>query len=381
MGIYRVNPLLSCCDERKKGNKNPFAKEKFLDDKTTDDRIQEVAIEKISTRHVGVICGKLVATTTAPAFFMRFFTDLFTKKRNKDVGLSSTPSDDRLMPKYGCSDTDETRVPIGIAGVKNNSWINALMQYIIFVPSLRSLFDFAPRSLVSFSNFLDKYHCDQQKNKAVTLAESSSLLLCLMKNFPKFFSYYCNGDIDLYGVLSLLSHSIQSSNTKMLYKQKNKSNSAEWHIVCRKRRCDCLSLDQHIADSIRKLQKKDSNNNGAFYFPLELVVAFKKCGGRKYDDQEFISHPAFQAKTQYFFSDKGLFSVCYNLEAFIEQRPDSGNSCFYVTYVKINGSWYQCDDERVKQIRSHNLNGPITRGVLFYYKRIRIGEYSADSLV
>ena len=37
---------------------------------------------------------------------------------------------------------------------------------------------------------------------------------------------------------------------------------------------------------------------------------------------------------------------------FIEYRPDGRNGACFVTYVKIEGSWYQCDDDRITALRS-----------------------------
>lgn len=61
--------------------------------------------------------------------------------------------------------------------------------------------------------------------------------------------------------------------------------------------------------------------------------------------------------------------LCYDLDAFIERRPD-GNTANFITYVKIHGGWYQCDDDRITQLRSNNLQMPLHRAVLLHYKRI-----------
>lgn len=66
--------------------------------------------------------------------------------------------------------------------------------------------------------------------------------------------------------------------------------------------------------------------------------------------------------------------VCYELDAFIELRSDGANVNF-VTFVKIDGGWYQCDDERITQIRSYYLSGPLQRSVLLHYKRLSLGFY------
>lgn len=70
-----------------------------------------------------------------------------------------------------------------------------------------------------------------------------------------------------------------------------------------------------------------------------------------------------QLKKQ-FFTESGY---CYDLNAFIERRPD-GDQVNYVAYVKVEGSWYQCDDERILQLRSDML--PLQRGALAHFKKV-----------
>lgn len=62
---------------------------------------------------------------------------------------------------------------------------------------------------------------------------------------------------------------------------------------------------------------------------------------------------------------------CYELDAFIELRSDNVNVNF-VTFVKVDGSWYQCDDSRITQLRSNQLNGCLQRSVLLHYKRLNL---------
>lgn len=63
----------------------------------------------------------------------------------------------------------------------------------------------------------------------------------------------------------------------------------------------------------------------------------------------------------------------YELDAFIELRPDGVFAHFFV-YVKVQGSWYQCDNERITQLRSNNLALPLSRAILLHYKRIAFGK-------
>lgn len=71
-----------------------------------------------------------------------------------------------------------------------------------------------------------------------------------------------------------------------------------------------------------------------------------------------------------FFTELGF---CYDLDAFIERRPD-GERASYIAYVKVGGIWYQCDDERIFELRSDFL--PLQRGALAHFKKIKSPEFS-----
>ncbi len=69
---------------------------------------------------------------------------------------------------------------------------------------------------------------------------------------------------------------------------------------------------------------------------------------------------------------KQLFTepnLCYDLDAFIELRPD-GTAGNFIAYVKFEGIWYQCDDDQITQMRSNHLHVPLHRAILLHYKQI-----------
>lgn len=70
-----------------------------------------------------------------------------------------------------------------------------------------------------------------------------------------------------------------------------------------------------------------------------------------------------------FFSE----TICYDLDAFIEYRPD-GDRGAYFAYVKVEGVWYQCDDDRITQLKSHCLSLALQRSILLHYKRLSLGR-------
>jgi hypothetical protein len=73
-----------------------------------------------------------------------------------------------------------------------------------------------------------------------------------------------------------------------------------------------------------------------------------------------------------FFTEKELF--CYDLNGFIELRPD-GPRVYFITYLKVHGIWYQCDDDQITELRSSSLNIPLNRAILLHYKRVDFRKY------
>ena len=68
-------------------------------------------------------------------------------------------------------------------------------------------------------------------------------------------------------------------------------------------------------------------------------------------------------------------SIGYELDAFIEHRMEEGEAGNYFAYLKIDGAWVQCADERILPIRhSTFLDLPIRRGILFHYRRVSFGN-------
>ncbi|PIS02420.1 MAG: hypothetical protein COT85_05335 [Chlamydiae bacterium CG10_big_fil_rev_8_21_14_0_10_42_34] len=76
------------------------------------------------------------------------------------------------------------------------------------------------------------------------------------------------------------------------------------------------------------------------------------------------------SRRQFFTEENAFF---YDLDAFIELRPD-GQELSFITYVKVDGSWYQCDDDRITQLTSNYLSVPLSRSVLLHYRRVELGK-------
>ena len=90
-----------------------------------------------------------------------------------------------------------------------------------------------------------------------------------------------------------------------------------------------------------------------------LEEAFEK----GYPPDLFVAESSLK-KQQFIRSD-----LCYDLDAFIECRPD-GNTASFITYVKMAGGWYQCDNERITLLRSNCLGVPLHRAILLHYRRM-----------
>jgi hypothetical protein len=190
--------------------------------------------------------------------------------------------------------------PIGLLPVDPEGWLNALMQFILFLPGFSDSFHFAPRSFYPMQEYIDKYHHDQQEGSLVSSANGAALLRFLSMRFPGFCLY------EIFCCLLSLLH-------------------PKW------------AVHRDIADALKAEQ-------GDLFVTQSL------------------------SKRQIFAGP-----ILYDLDAFIEMRPD-GLGMNYVAYVKTDGCWYQCDDERITQMRSDSLALPLQKGILFHYKQIIVGN-------
>jgi len=192
------------------------------------------------------------------------------------------------------------RAPIGLQSVDQEGWLNALMQFILYVPGFAESFSFAPQSFYPIQEFIDHYHHDQHENRSVSTANGASLLRFFSLKLPG----YCLREIFRY--LVCLLH-------------------PKW------------TVHEQLSEAL-KLAKSD------------LFVT--ECSLKK----QIFAEP----------------ELYYDLDAFIEMRPD-GFNVNYIAYVKVDGNWYQCDNQRITQIRSDNLTLPLQKGILFHYKSILLG--------
>lgn len=231
-------------------------------------------------------------------------------------------------------------VPIGLRAYESLPWMNSLMQFILFISGSDELFSFIPRSFSPFMKFAEQYFLDSEANRGVSSVGAETLIPCLEGRLPLRF-FQKEEHFDFYkifkAVTQLVFSSVKSLDPMMV---QGAFLCCNQHIVLEEGRG--ASLEEMI-------YKKGS--------PEELLVTF---------------YPATASccrliSKQCFIRQKFL---CYDLDAFIEFRSEGGHSAHFIAYLKIEGVWYQCDDERVSLLRSNFFNAALHQSVLFHYSRV-----------
>jgi len=306
----------------------------------------------------------LLPSATAP----RVLVDLLSALSVSALQQEGSPQGNEFMQLPRKSKRAKARktswgkeVPIGLKRrgsypfFEEGSWINpfnALMQFMLFLPGFADLFFFAPRSFHPFQDFIDHYRAEQHeiKNEAITIssANTPSLIRCAMRNLP---SHLFKNGIDLYEILQNLIKNLFPklpeilASTAKSYFPDSIAFHPEWHLIWPIK--EGKTLDEMV-------QQKSSEK------PPELLISIKG-----------VEESSCNLIKKQFFTPSDWF--CYDLDAFIELRPDGGTASF-ITYLKIDGGWYQCDDDRISHLRSNSLNVPLCRSILLHYKRIEFGR-------
>lgn len=275
-----VNPVIPVARERK-------SRESPEERKPIDSKVKGVVLERISSTK-----GALLSSTATSQVVIDLRPVVESSKRDqgrkpkKKAKVRKTP-----VPRVA---------PIGLRAVDPEGGVNALMQFLLFVPGAPECFCFAPRSFALFQEFIDQYYQDQIDNRSPSGANGMAIFRFLGAKVP---------DLSLHDIFEFVLGAL----------------NPKWALK--------MNLEQAL----------EKGN------PTDLFVMES-------------SH-----KKQLFVSE----DLGYELDAFIELRPD-GVSAHFVAYVKVNGVWYQCDDERITGIRSHSL--PLNRAILLHYKRIAFGQ-------
>ncbi|NGX56503.1 MAG: hypothetical protein K1060chlam5_00746 [Candidatus Anoxychlamydiales bacterium] len=245
--------------------------------------------------------------------------------------------------------------PIGILGV---SWLNALLQFMIAIKSIRNMFYFAPKSFFSFNLFLDTYEIDKKNQKDIVSIKSDILLECLLKKFSEKNFITNRGKLDLYKILSLIMSIFYEENQvdQNFLIHKN-SNFLSFRPACQIR----FDLEKNISFESYIFNILNKSN----ILSKELLISFKWFSNGK---RFFLNYKSMPKTKILFFNVKKLINVIYELDAFIEFRQDSSSFGHYITYVKKENLWYQCDDSRINIINENNLYLALSKSILLHYK-------------
>jgi hypothetical protein len=235
-------------------------------------------------------------------------------------------------------------MPVGLYACSSQGWMNAWAQFIIHLPRFTELVVFAEKTFEPFREFVDRYMLDQRDERLVSCADSVSLIRCLSQVSPLFLNSASKW-IDLYEVLRLSIKSIFSPMTNHL------GNSFHDAIF--------FHPDWVIFWDGQKISLfNDQLQNLINMYPSEMIISMQCREGLTHG---FIQRQIFPVKGRCF----------YDLDLFIECRPDA-EGVHYITYVRVEGAWYQCDNEKIRSISSRTLSVPLCRGILFHYKRVGI---------
>ncbi|MBU6383861.1 MAG: hypothetical protein KGQ49_04995 [Verrucomicrobia bacterium] len=243
-----------------------------------DSKVQGLVLERL-----GHTIGGLLPSACAPQIVQFFYSQEQGHKKRKPK-LRKTP-----MPR---------KTPIGLMPADPEGRVNALMQFILYVPGFADCFSIAPRSLFPIQECIDRYHQDLAEGRA--FSNASPLIALFELKFPH------------YSVREIVE--------------------ALFRLVMPK-----WQVQRTLQEALYKSRTAD----------LFLAV-----GGLK--KQLYIEPEQY-----------------YDLDAFIEKRPD-GSRTNYIAYVKVDGCWYQCDDERITHLRSDLLALPLERSTLCHFRKVLI---------
>ncbi len=298
----------------------------------TDSKVKGLVLEKIGDAAEQEGKTGLLLSATAPRIKVDHLASLavpalLAEKEEERIEL--IPSNRQSKPAILKREFGK-KIPIGLIRCEPHGWINAWMQFLLFIPGIPDLFCFAPRSFDAFREFVDQYLVDQCRNRPISSANGASVVKCLLKTMPPQL-FHDQNNIDLYELLKAFFNSIFPS--AVLHPDR--------HLV----------WDMNGKSFEEEIQKKIQLN------PPEIFIA----------TQGVQPHGYRSIQRQFFTPSRAHY---YDLDAFIERRLDGRNGAMHVAYVKVDGSWYQCDDERITALRSTALSEALYRTVLFHYRKI-----------
>ena len=310
MGNISTKGPIACYNDLQ--GKSSFSKKGLKKSVSTDVKINSFAQSTLKNEKP----PQHVVNNIGHQAIIKIFPEIFAGKKRPFLPRERKSSIKRVK-RFQINDN----YPIGIKSSFYNNWINALMQFIIFVPSLMNMFDFTAKSLRAFSSFIDLYLLDQLNNKIITSAESNILIECLYQKFGVKTFLSQSPFLNLFSVLKLLMLQLRN----YFFEEETYQNCLlalhpEWQL-------EYQDINISIDDFVQ------SNVNNFPEFLLSFALFFE-------DFEKYFHFRKYFNPQKFFFVCKEK-ALCYELNAFIEYRPDDENNGSYVTYLKKGGCWYQ----------------------------------------
>lgn len=346
MSIEPPKANTSCFNDLKRDERMGFFPKEVSS--ALSQRILKLALDKIVANCTGMIFDHFVAVS--PSIIL----DTLPKNLNLPI-LKKRKNSKRIekedLPEYYLKNLknreEKYRIPIGINPTYFCNWLNSFLQFIIFIPSLRTLFDYTPKSYSAFNNFIDMYLSDQEEKKLVTGASGAEV-------FELISSKYNLKTNDLLEILNSILMSVVPLSQIILKNSffgKFLIAQNEWRLSFSE---ESVSLEQGLEFLIRE----------GISLPLEILIDCKRTGKKK------DGRVPFKYSTHLFLFDNFNFQNYYELDSFLECRPDV-DSDSYFAYLKVEGLWYQCDDSIVKPVSASSLPLALSKGVMFHYKKVK----------
>jgi hypothetical protein len=329
--------------------------------KKKDSRILDLVLERLSLPHFNYQ-GSLLATLTTPQVQFSVLSEPPIYKQPKKIIHLLKDAQKFITPRK----ENTVLRPIGINRCEYNNWINALMQFIVFIPSLSEMFAYTPKSLSPFIEFIAQYRKDQDYNKSVTLASSAKILESFRKKFSINVFQKENPVQHFCEILKLLMDSVHlGGGFEEMEEIDLLALHPDWRIDLQL--AGSLTWEEKIEKHFKLCGFFEKADLDLFLpFPKELLVSLQNTS----QPFESTSDKVFPKK-QFFLSYLGTPCSLYEMNAFVEYRPDGSDKGDYITYVKAEGDWLQCDDTRVILLRPSNLSIPLRRSFLFHYKKVK----------
>lgn len=316
--------------------------------KPTDSKVKGFFLDQIGKATAGGRAA-LLPSATAPRIMFDLLAILEIPTRSE---TNQVDQQIELMPSSLSTKRHHLRrvfgkhTPVGLRRCEPHGWINSWMQFFLYLPKLPDFLSFTPRRFDVFREFIDHYSIDQQENRSVSLANGASLVRCLLRMLPQ--NLFKTVFIDFYEIFKAFFKAL-FPHVRFLFLDPYLRDALifhpEWHLLWK---VDSCSLEEET-------QKMIQNQ------PKEILVSIR--------GQEPLSRCAIKKQLFPRFSRH----LCYDLDAFVERRSDGRNSSF-ITYVKVEGTWYQCDDDRITSLRSTTLSLPLYQSILLHYKKIEFNS-------